>query len=162
MKSNQEQSQPRSERTPEVRGVNRKWRAAKATVVGGLLVMSLVASVGATSVSAQESDLPQANFSGLTLPVVDPALQFIAPTSDQPDYSARVNTFVQALVPDSWNGEPVEFLSTYNSSGGAEVLGLPVSQPKADPNNPNFVYQRFQNGILFYNGTDGTTQAFGN
>ena len=35
----------------------------------------------------------------------------------------------------------------------------PTSSPKADPNNPNFVYQRFQNGILFYDASSGTTAA---
>jgi hypothetical protein len=46
----------------------------------------------------------------------------------------------------------------YNSEGGAAVWGLPTSMPKSDPNNPNFVYQRFQNGILFYDGSSGSTQ----
>jgi len=34
-----------------------------------------------------------------------------------------------------------------------------VGAPAADPNNPHFVYQRFQNGILLYDSTAGTTQA---
>ena len=65
--------------------------------------------------------------------------------------------FVQNFVPDSWNGQPVQFLSTFTSEGGAAVLGLPTSAPKADPANPSFVYQRFQNGILFYDAAAGTT-----
>ena len=47
---------------------------------------------------------------------------------------------------------------TLVASGGPEVWGAPTSAPKADPNNPHFVYQRFQNGILMYDGTAGTTQ----
>ena len=93
---------------------------------------------------------------GLTLPTSDPALVFVAPTPDQPNYDARLATFLQATVPDQWNGQPVEFLSTLSSTG-VDVLGPPTSQPAADPNNPNFVYQRFQNGVLFYNGSDQTT-----
>jgi hypothetical protein len=60
-------------------------------------------------------------------------------------------------VPETFGGQPVQFLSTYNANGGVDVLGLPTSTPKADPNNPNFVYQRFQNAVLFYNATDGIT-----
>jgi hypothetical protein len=90
---------------------------------------------------------------------VDPELAFVAPSADQPNYAARLQVFLQATVPDTWNGQPVQFLSTYSSSDGVDVLGLPTSAPKADPNNPNFVYQRFENGLLFYNATEGSTQA---
>ena len=31
----------------------------------------------------------------------------------------------------------------------------PRSAPTADPNNPNFIYQRFQNGILMADATSG-------
>ncbi len=95
---------------------------------------------------------------GLTVPAADAAVAFVSPSPDQPNYSARVQVFVQNIVPDSWNGQPVQFLSTFNSEGGTTVLGLPTSTPKADPSNPSFVYQRFQNGILFYDAAAGTTQ----
>jgi hypothetical protein len=95
---------------------------------------------------------------GLTVPAPDAAVAFITPTPDQPNYAARVQVFVQSVVPDTWNGLPVQFLATFNGEGGPSVLGVPTSSPKADPANPNFVYQRFQNGILFYDATAGTTQ----
>ena len=95
---------------------------------------------------------------GLTVPAADPALAFVAPTPDQPNYDARLQAFLEITVPDTWNGMPVAFLSTLNDTG-VDVLGLPTSMPKADPNNPDFVYQRFQNGLLFYNATDGTTSV---
>jgi len=69
-----------------------------------------------------------------------------------------VQTFLDATVPDIWNGQPVQFLSTLNDTGD-DVLGLPTSEPAADPHNPQFVYQRFQNGVLFYNGAEGTTSV---
>ena len=94
---------------------------------------------------------------GLTLPAPDGALAFIAPDADQANFAARLPVFLNAAVPDSWNGLPVRFLTTYNTQGGAAVWGLPTSSAKADPHNPNFVYQRFQNGILFYDGSAGTT-----
>jgi len=95
---------------------------------------------------------------GLSVPAADAAMAFVAPTPDQPNYAARLQVFLQNIVPDSWNGQPVQFLSTFNSEGGASVLGLPTSAPKADPGNPSFVYQRFQNGILFYDAAASTTQ----
>jgi hypothetical protein len=95
---------------------------------------------------------------GLTVPPQDPALVFVAPTPDQPNYSARLEAFLEATVPDTWNGRPVAFLSTLNDTG-VDALGLPTSQPAADPNNPQFVYQRFQNGVLFYNAAEGTTSV---
>ena len=95
---------------------------------------------------------------GLTVPAADPALAFVAPTPDQPNYDARLQAFLEITVPDTWNGLPVQFLSTLNDTG-VDVLGLPTSMPKADPNNPDFVYQRFRNGLLFYNATDGTTSV---
>jgi len=94
---------------------------------------------------------------GLTVPAADAAVAFVSPTPDQPNYSARLQVFVQNFVPDSWSGQPVQFLSTFTSEGGTAVLGLPTSSPKADPANPSFVYQRFQNGILFYDASAGTT-----
>jgi hypothetical protein len=94
----------------------------------------------------------------LTVPAADAAVAFVTPTPDQPNYPARLQVFLQTVVPDSWNGQPVQFLSTFNGEGGPSVLGMPTSSPKADPANPGFVYQRFQNGILFYDAAAGTTQ----
>ena len=95
---------------------------------------------------------------GLTVPQADPALAFVAPSPDQPNYDARLQAFLEVTVPDTWNDMPVAFLSTLNDTG-VDVLGTPTSLPKADPNNPNFVYQRFQNGVLFNNATDGMTSV---
>jgi hypothetical protein len=103
--------------------------------------------------------LPFTHLNGLTVPAADPAVAFVMPSPDQPNYAARIQVFLQTSVPDSWNGLPVQFWSTYSSTGGADVWGVPTSAPKADPNNPNFVYQRFQNGILLYDASAGTTQA---
>lgn len=119
-----------------------------------VLVLGLLASVAATpAIVAAAGPLD-----GLTVPQADPALVFIEPTPDQPNYSARAEAFAEATVPDTWNGQPVQFLSTLNDTG-IDVLGLPTSQPAADPHNPNFVYQRFQNGVLFYNATEGSTSV---
>lgn len=95
--------------------------------------------------------LPYTSLNGLTVPTANPATAFVAPTPDQSNYMARLQVYIAASV-----NEP--FLSTYTTSGGPAVWGLPTSTAIADPNNPNFSYQRFQNGILFYDATAGTTQ----
>ncbi len=112
-------------------------------VAGGVFILAMLGS--GTAMAAGPLD-------GLTIPAPDPALVFVAPTPDQPNYSARLQTFLQATVPDM-------FLSAYNDNGGVGVLGLPTSAPRADSNNPNFIYQRFQNGVLFYNATEDSTSV---
>jgi hypothetical protein len=116
----------------------------------------LVAVVGLVGVLAVPGIASASASDGLTVPPQDPALMFVAPTADQPNYDARLQAFVAATVPDTWNGQPVQFLQTWTDTG-VDVLGLPTSMPAADPHNPQFVYQRFQNGILFYNGAEGST-----
>jgi len=80
--------------------------------------------------------LPYAQFDGLTVPADDPAIGFVAPTADQPNYPARLAAYLSATVGPQFAGY------------ASDVWGMPTSSVKADPNNPNFVYQRFQNGIL--------------
>lgn len=119
-----------------------------------LAVLGLLAAIAVAPVTVAAAG----PLDGLTVPQADPALVFVEPTPDQPNFSARAEAFAEAMVPDTWNGKPVQFLSTLNDTG-VDVLGLPTSAPAVDPNNPNFVYQRFQNGLLFYNGTEGTTSV---
>jgi hypothetical protein len=40
-----------------------------------------------------------------------------------------------------------------------QMWGLPTSRPAYDPNNHNFVYQRFQRGILHFDLNTGATQG---
>ena len=61
---------------------------------------------------------------GLTVPPADPALAFVTPTPDQANYTARVQAFLQGTVPDTFGGQPVSFLTTYNTEGGTTVWGL--------------------------------------
>jgi hypothetical protein len=108
------------------------------------------------------------NFS--TFPAHDPAVAQAAPKPETPNYGQAVQHYLQANVPDSWNSVPVQFLQTYLGAapGNAgnlrfllalEVWGFPTSQPMADPNNPNFIYQRFQRGILHYDATTHVTRG---
>lgn len=89
--------------------------------------------------------LPYQRFDGLTVPAIDPALAFITPSPEQPNYAARLGAYLGAAVSPN-------FSAIY----AADVWGLPTSAPRADPNNPNFVYQRFQNGVLLADLTSGS------
>lgn len=85
---------------------------------------------------------------GLTVPVADPAIAFVTPSPDQPNYAARLTAFLGATV-------PAQLQSTYDPG----VWGLPTSPATADPNNPNFIYERFQRGILMYDASTGFVGA---
>jgi hypothetical protein len=40
-----------------------------------------------------------------------------------------------------------------------EVWGVPISRPARDPNNGNFIYQRFQRGIMHFDFASGATRG---
>ena len=40
-----------------------------------------------------------------------------------------------------------------------EIWGAPISNPAADPGNSNFVYQRFQRGVMHFDASTGRTQG---
>jgi hypothetical protein len=122
--------------------------------------------------------LPITHIDGLSLPAEDPDVLAAAPAPDSPDYVSSAQAFVNVYVPDSWNGLQVNFQSTFlntvtcaDAFGGddcdsaqlpaldLEMWGLPTSLPTSDPVNPDFVYQRFQRGIMHYSRTTGLTQG---
>jgi hypothetical protein len=101
---------------------------------------------------------PYTQVNGSTFPATDPTMKANTPPVDSPTYSTDINSFINANVPDTWNGKPVNFLQTFNSLGGLTIWGAPISQPAADPANANFVYQRFQRGIMHFDATQNVTQ----
>src|SRR5205807_5811755 len=77
-----------------------------------------------------------------------------------------------------WNGLPVNFQSTFLdtvtcadafgadacdpsalATSAMELWGLPTSLPTSDPLNADFVYQRFQRGIMHFSRATGRTQG---
>src|SRR6266851_824152 len=122
--------------------------------------------------------LPITRIDGLSLPAADPDLLGSAPTPGSPDYAVQALAFVNLYVPDDWNGVPVNFQSTFlgtvtcaDASGtdpcdqsalpalDLEVWGLPTSLPTSDPLNPDFIYQRFQRGIMHFSRATNSTQG---
>ncbi|HLZ08234.1 MAG TPA: hypothetical protein VKT80_06595, partial [Chloroflexota bacterium] len=94
-----------------------------------------------------------------------------------PSDAAGVLAFVQAHAPDGYLGAPVNFYQTFANSvpyaiafpnGGnagllpgfdLEVWGVPTSDVTVDPSNHNFIYLRFQRGILMYDASCACTEG---
>jgi polysaccharide biosynthesis protein PslG len=110
--------------------------------------------------------MPYTSFNQAIVPAPDPAVIGAAPPATDAE---AVLAFARQLAPDSIGGRPVRFFSTFQSTvplsvafpfgGGSpglllgidlEMWGVPTSRPAADPNNANFVYQRWQRGIMHY------------
>ncbi|HEX8968697.1 MAG TPA: hypothetical protein VF937_12505 [Chloroflexota bacterium] len=113
--------------------------------------------------------LPYTRFNGSTLPAPDPALIASAPKPDDPAYGAHAIDFVRANAPEMFEGQPVHFMSTFQGTvdvsdafpqgnGDSSLVplfdlqlwGLPTSKPAYDPNDHEFIYQRFQRGVMHY------------
>jgi hypothetical protein len=111
-------------------------------------------------------------------PTADPALLAKAPTPGSPGYDSAVLAYIKKTAPNTWQGLPVNFYKTFLNTVSArdvfpdgqgnpalvpgfdiELWGLPTSAPAFDPGNHNFVYQRFQRGIMHFDKTTGTTQG---
>jgi hypothetical protein len=122
--------------------------------------------------------LPVTHIDGLTLPPVDPDLVGAAPSPTNPDYVSQALSYVNTYVSDTWNDDQVNFLTTYLetvtcqdafgdepcdpsqlAADAFELWGLPTSLPTPDPLNNDFIYQRFERGIMHYSRTTGLTQG---
>jgi hypothetical protein len=132
-------------------------------------------SVGVLSLFGRNDLFPYTRINGSTIPGPDPA--YLAAAPSDADVEAAL-TFVSLRVPDVWMGQPVRFLETYLGTVRIEELaadglldagslpalalelwGLPTSAPSHDPNNPDFVFLRFQNGVMQYDVRTDETQA---
>jgi hypothetical protein len=118
---------------------------------------------------------PYTQVNGSTFPGPDAAVKNKTPQVGSPTYATDILDFVRANAPDSFGGRSVGFGRTFFGSVSAaqagasdpgllglldlEIWGAPISTPMADPNNPNFVYQRFQRGIMHFDATTGVTRG---
>jgi hypothetical protein len=122
--------------------------------------------------------LPYNHFQGSTVPQADPALIAAAPLPSDPGYAAKAIDFVKANAPETFDGQPVKFYTTFQRTvslrdafptGGGEpgllpllnlqLWGLPTSKPAYDPNNHEFIYQRFERGVMHFDKGCRCTQA---
>jgi hypothetical protein len=118
--------------------------------------------------------MPYTKINGATFPAADPAVVGAAPPATD---STATLAFVQQNAPNTFNGRPVNFYQTFANTvtmqvafptGGdpsllpginLEMWGVPTSHPAADPANANFIYQRWQRGIMHYDAGCNCTQG---
>ncbi len=122
--------------------------------------------------------LPYTHINGSVFPAESPTLVAGSPSPGDPDYATKALDFVRANAPDDWEGMKTNFFSAFQNTvtyqeafpkGDAdqgllplinlEIWGLPTSRPTYDPSNGNFVYLRFQRGIMHFDKTSGLTQG---
>jgi hypothetical protein len=122
--------------------------------------------------------LPYTTIGGSTFPSVDPAVVAATPKPGTATYNADVQAFLEKYAPETFEGEPVKFGTTFSDTvtladafptGGGndgllmllnlEIWGFPTSQPARDPGNDNFIFLRFQRGIMHYDAACTCTQG---
>ena len=119
-----------------------------------------------------DSDIfPYDRINGSALPAPDMDLKARTPAVSTPDYARAIVEFVRTSAPDTWEGHQVGFSRSFfglitpamagmdNPLVNLEVWGAPISVPRRDPSNANFVYQRFQRGIMHFDASTGRTQG---
>lgn len=122
-----------------------------------------------------EGLLPYTTMNGSIFPAADPGLTSAAPRVGSPNYASAIVDYVRRTAQDTFDGQPVRFQSTFFNTirpdvAGTtdpnivalldlEVWGVPISNPAYDPSNRNFIYQRFQRGIMHYDKSCGCTQG---
>jgi hypothetical protein len=114
---------------------------------------------------------PYDRVNGSSLPPADPAIKAETPEVGSRDYGSEIVQFVRTSAPDTFEGQSVAFSKTFfgqinasiagsdNPLFNLEVWGAPISKPRRDPGNGNFVYQRFQRGVMHFDATTGRTQG---
>ena len=115
------------------------------------------AGQGAALINLLDPDIfPYTQVNGSTFLAPDSTIKNNTPQVSAPTYATDITNFVNQNVPDSFNGQPVNFLQTFNALGGLVIWGAPISAPAPDPTNANFIYQRFQRGVMHYIAGTGT------
>ena len=115
---------------------------------------------------------PYTRVNGSIFPGPDDALKNQTPQVGSANYATAILDFVRANAPDNFQGQPTNFMSTFFNSVSPqqagtndpnllglfdlEIWGAPISRPQPDPSNTNFIYQRFQRGIMHYTASQGT------
>lgn len=114
--------------------------------------------------------MPVTVVNGSTFPAYNADIAADAPAPNTPNYGDAVVEYISDTVPNTWEGASVGFQNYFYSAAPAsgsgqralvalEVWGFPTSAPARDPNNSNFIYQRFQRGIMHYDATTGVTRG---
>jgi hypothetical protein len=116
--------------------------------------------------------MPYTNINGSTFPAPDPTIVAATPPATSLD---AILEFTRTQAVDTFEGEPVNYGSTFFTTVTAadapdadpgllpgfdlQIWGAPTSNPARDPANNNFIYMRFQRGIMHYDKTCTCTQG---
>jgi N-acetylmuramoyl-L-alanine amidase/LysM repeat protein len=122
--------------------------------------------------------MPYTSINFSSFPAPERTMADAAPRPDENAYFDKLLTFVNEKSPDVWSDLPVGFHRTFSNTVlyeeaypdrsvekgimpaiNLEIWGAPTSAPAHDPTNRNFVYLRFQRGIMHYDKTTGSTQG---
>jgi hypothetical protein len=102
---------------------------------------------------------PYTHVNGSVFPGVDPILKEATPRVGTPEYAGIID-FVLTHAPDTFDGHVVNFGQTFALGGvdsaqdgpkvmaGLEFWGAPISWPQYDPTNRDFIFQRFERGVM--------------
>jgi hypothetical protein len=122
--------------------------------------------------------MPYTSINFATFPAPDANMARLVPAVGSADYATTVQTYVQDNAPNAWQSLNVNFYRTFmdtvrfeeaypDGKGdrnwmtgiNMELWGVPTSAPAVDPNNSDFVYLRFQRGIMHFDKKTGLTQG---
>lgn len=125
-----------------------------------------------------EGLMPYTRINSSTFPAPEGGMAEAAPKLAEDGYLDKMLAWSKEKSPNQWNDMQVSFWKTFNDTVhyedaypdkkvdpgimpaiNLEMWGAPTSAPVFDPNNKNFVYMRFQRGIMHYDKTNGTTQG---
>jgi hypothetical protein len=107
----------------------------------------------------------------------DPILSARIPSPGSAHYRDLASAYLDSAAPNSWNSQPVRFGFAFRSmlrcadlalaascdratllDAATDLWGLPTASPFADPRAPDYVYLRFQRGVMVYSASAGDTQ----
>ncbi len=121
--------------------------------------------------------MPVDRINNSTFPSYDSGVANASPLPGTPNYDTAIIDFIRSRAPESFNGQPVLFFTTFMNfvtcadaypfgncqtnflpGFNLEMAGSVTSQPMADPANQQFIYLRFQRQILHYSASCQCTQ----
>ena len=134
-------------------------------------------SIGTLNV-LDDDFLPFTRFNGAVIPARDAELTKSAPQPSDKEYASAILKWVLQIARDDWDGQNVRFRSKFSETvtlpvafpdgrGNPDLLpglnlelwGVPTSAPRRDPSNANFIYQRFQRGVMHFDSGTKVTQG---
>jgi hypothetical protein len=138
-------------------------------------IAQVCAGRGVALMNVLDELFPYTKVNFATFPGINEQMKNATPGVDEPNYDTRILDFVRANAPNSFQNVNVRFQETFfglitgqmigTSDPGIvaitnlEVWGAPISEPMFDPNNADFVYQRFQRGIMHHISSQNTTRG---